>query len=86
MSISRCKSNIFSESAVATYVALAYWSLNKVILKAPITILYFLKDEQPLGFFVPIEQESIQHGQQSFMLLPDVSKTIPITYTYLFSR
>ena len=56
MSISRCKSNIFSESAVATYVALAYWSLNKVILKAPITILYFLKDEQPpLVFFVPIE-------------------------------
>ena len=51
MSISKCKSNIFSESAVATYVALAYWSLNKVILKAPITILYFLKDEQPLGFF-----------------------------------
>ena len=64
----------FFRSAVATYVALAYWSLNKVILKAPITILYFLKDEQPLlGFFVPIEQESIQHGQQSFMLLPDVS-------------
>ena len=47
MSISKCKSNIFSESAVATYVALAYWSLNKVILKAPITILYFFKDEQP---------------------------------------
>lgn len=43
MSLSKCKSNIFSESAVATYVALAYWSLNKVILKAPITILYFLK-------------------------------------------
>ena len=85
--MSKCKSNIFSESAVATYVALAYWSLNKVILKAPITILYFLKDEQPpLVFFVPIEQESIQHGQQSFILLPDVSKTIPITYTYLFSR
>ena len=74
MSISKCKSNIFSESAVATYVALAYWSLNKVILKAPITILYFFKDEQPpLVLFVPIEQESIQHGQQSFMLLPDVS-------------